>query len=192
MIKDMFEVMQRIHDIRERFGVNRTRNISGKRSSDSSYQRIHDKSLSDAYLTKGTQMNDLKKQSLTENDINMLAERYAERNNVPSSLVKAIIKHESGYNPRAVSPKGAMGLMQLMPAVAQSMGVTDPFSPEENINAGTSLLKKLLDEYNGDYKRALSAYNAGPRAVETYRGVPDYPETKEYVKKVIESYMKNR
>ena len=192
MIKDMFEVMQRIHDIRQRFGVHRTRNVSAKRSSDSSYQRIHDKSLSDAYLTKGTQMNDLKKQSLTENDINMLAERYAERNNVPSSLVKAIIKHESGYNPRAVSPKGAMGLMQLMPAVAQSMGVTDPFSPEENINAGTSLLKKLLDEYNGDYKRALSAYNAGPRAVETYRGVPDYPETKEYVKKVIESYMKNR
>ena len=192
MIKDMFEVMQRIHDIRERFGVNRTRNISGKRSSDSSYQRIHDKSLSDVCLDKGTQINDLKKQSLTENDINMLAERYAERNHVPSSLVKSIIKHESGYNPRAVSPKGAMGLMQLMPAVAQSMGVTDPFSPEENINAGTSLLKKLLDEYNGDYKRALSAYNAGPRAVETYRGVPDYPETKEYVKKVIESYMKNR
>ena len=81
--------------------------------------------------------------------------------------------------------------MQLMPSVISDMGVEDPFDPAENINAGVGLLKDLLTEYNGDYSKALAAYNAGRKAVNESGGVPDYPETRQYVKKVIESYVKN-
>jgi soluble lytic murein transglycosylase len=103
-----------------------------------------------------------------------------------------VIRAESDYNPEAVSPRGAQGLMQLMPSVAKSYGLSDPFSPEDNVRAGTALLGELLNEYDGDYKLALSAYNAGPAAVKSHDGVPDYPETKNYIKKVIDSYLKNR
>ncbi len=103
-------------------------------------------------------------------------------------LIQSIIQVESGYNPRAVSSKGAMGLMQLMPFTARSLGVRNPFNVRQNIRAGTLYFKRLLDKYNGKLDLALAAYNAGPGAVDKYGGVPPYKETIYYVKRVLALY----
>lgn len=103
------------------------------------------------------------------------------------ALLKAIAKVESSFNPKAVSPKGALGLMQLMPTTAELVGVNDPFDPFENLRGGALYLKKLLEEF-GDLELALAAYNAGPEKVRAYGGIPPYPETRSYVKDVLYYY----
>jgi len=112
----------------------------------------------------------------------------AERHGVDENLVRAVVQVESGFNPVAVSPKGAMGLMQLMPQTARSLNVSNPFDPEENVEAGVRHLKNLLESYNGDVKLSLAAYNAGSGAVQRYRGIPRYPETKAYVQRITKLY----
>jgi soluble lytic murein transglycosylase len=111
----------------------------------------------------------------------------ARANNVPPALVKAVIAAESRFDSAAVSRAGAQGLMQLMPQTAQQLGVGDPFRPDENVRGGTRYLRAMLDRY-GDMSRALAAYNAGPTAVDHYRGVPPYPETRDYVRRVLTYY----
>jgi soluble lytic murein transglycosylase-like protein len=106
---------------------------------------------------------------------------------VPPGLVKAVIAAESLFNPDAVSRKGAQGLMQLMPTTASKLGVADPFAADQNVNGGVRYLREMLDRY-GDMQRALAAYNAGPTAVDRYRGVPPYPETQAYVQRVMTYY----
>ena len=114
-----------------------------------------------------------------------LVQEHAARHALRPDLVRAVIQVESGFNPRARSPKGAMGLMQLMPATAQDLGVRDAYDPDENIRGGATYLRRLLDRYDGDEELALAAYNAGPLAVDRHgRAVPPYRETREYVKKV--------
>ena len=114
-----------------------------------------------------------------------LIEEHSALNDVSADLVRAVIQAESAFNPRAKSPKGAMGLMQLMPGTAADFGVSDPYNPAENVRAGVKYLKQLLDKYSGKVELALAAYNAGAGAVKKYGGtVPPYRETRDYVAKI--------
>jgi soluble lytic murein transglycosylase-like protein len=114
-----------------------------------------------------------------------IIERVAARNQIDTALVKAVIMAESRYNHRAVSKKGAGGLMQLMPHTAKALGVQDIFDPEENITGGVRYLKKLLNRFDGDTKLALAAYNAGSRYVRYYNGIPPFLQTKTFIKNVL-------
>ena len=114
-----------------------------------------------------------------------LVQEHATRQSLRPELVRAVIQVESGYDPRALSPKGAMGLMQLMPATARGLGVNNPWDPAQNIRGGTDYLRQLLDLYEGNEELALAAYNAGSGAVARYGGrIPPYRETRDYVRKV--------
>lgn len=114
-----------------------------------------------------------------------LIESAERRYNLPAGLLPNVIKAESGFNPRAVSPAGAKGLMQLMDGTARSLGVTDSFDPAQNIDGGARFLRQLLDRYGGDLRKALAGYNAGPGAVDRYGGVPPYQETQTYVSRIL-------
>ena len=121
-----------------------------------------------------------------ERNFDHIIQRVAKSYGVDPALVRAIIMAESSYNPRAVSKKGAKGLMQLMPKTAEYLGVEDSFNPEHNIDGGVRYFKELLDQFNGDVKLALAAYNAGSRRVREYKGIPPFKATQLYVKKVFE------
>lgn len=117
----------------------------------------------------------------------------AQRTGMPpefGTLVQSVAKVESGFDPKAVSPKGAMGVMQLMPSTAKTLGA-DPKDTRQNIDAGARLLRDLLQKYDGDVVKALAAYNAGEAAVDHYQGVPPYRETQHYVNQVVKDYIKN-
>jgi soluble lytic murein transglycosylase-like protein len=109
---------------------------------------------------------------------------------VDPALIRAVIETESKWNSSAVSRKGALGLMQLVPGTAHQLGVSDAFDPKQNLDGGVRYLRMLLERYNGDLDKALAAYNAGPGAVDRARGVPRYRETREYVQKVTDSYFR--
>jgi soluble lytic murein transglycosylase-like protein len=121
-------------------------------------------------------------------DIDSAIEQAAARHNVDPNLVRAVVKVESNFNPNALSRKGAMGLMQLMPSTARQLNVKNPFDPEQNVDAGVRHLKQLLESYGGDIKLTLAAYNAGAGAVARSSGVPRYAETQNYVRRITDLY----
>lgn len=127
--------------------------------------------------------------SLSKGQIQQMVSQIADKYKVDDKLVMALIKQESNFNTSAVSRAGAMGLMQLMPATAKTLGVINPFSAEQNIEGGVKHLKNMLDKYKGNLILALAAYNAGGGSVDKYGGVPPFPETQNYVKKILSNYL---
>jgi soluble lytic murein transglycosylase-like protein len=121
-------------------------------------------------------------------DLDAMIKQAASDNLVDPNLVRAVVKNESGFNPKAESPVGAKGLMQLMDGTAAGLGVSNSFDPQQNVEGGSKYLHGLLGEFHGDMRKAIAAYNAGPGAVEKYGGVPPYAETQAYVNNVLASY----
>lgn len=127
--------------------------------------------------------------SVTKAQIENIVSKVAQKYQIDEKLVNAVIRQESGFNPKATSHCGAMGLMQLMPNTAREMGVKDAYNPLQNIEGGVRYLSNLLKKYNGNTVLALAAYNAGPGAVDKYSGVPPYKETQNYVKNILANYL---
>jgi len=125
-------------------------------------------------------------------NLNEVINTISDRHHIDPDLINSVIHAESGFNPRAVSPKGARGLMQLMPQTASKLGVSNPFDPGANVEGGTRYLTELLERYNFDLVKALAAYNAGPGRVEQYRGVPPYYETRAYVAKIVRDFNRKK
>jgi len=123
-----------------------------------------------------------------DSQLDRIVSEVAQRHSLDPALVKAVISTESAWNPWAVSRKGAMGLMQLIPETAQRFGVGNPYDPVQNVEGGTTYLKALLDRYKGDLNKTLAAYNAGERAVDASGGIPPTRETRRYVRKVTDAY----
>ena len=168
--------LQRINSIESRFQSL----MSYGAKPDEDFQKILNKTISEKSGINET----------SRSEINELIEKYAEKNGLDSDFVKAVVKQESGFNPKATSKCGAMGLMQLMPATAEGLGVTNAYDAEQNIMGGTKYLKGLMDRFDNNKSLALAAYNAGPNAVKKYGGIPPYMETQNYVKNVLSSYDK--
>jgi len=133
-------------------------------------------------------LNAVPAEPATQDELDTMVQETAEKHNVDPKLVRAVISTESNWNPSAVSSKGAMGLMQLIPGTAQQLGVGNAFDPAQNVDAGVRYLGMLLERYNGDLSKALAAYNAGPGIVDRFGGVPNIPETRSYVRKVTSTY----
>lgn len=148
------------------------------------YESLNQLDLEHTYKPVDTYANERRN---FEPTVEALIRRTARRYQVDPHLVKAVVAAESNFDALAVSEKGAQGLMQLMPATARAMGVRAPFKPSENIRGGVRYLRRLLDRYS-DLDRAIAAYNAGPIAVDRYGGIPPYPETQEYVERVLRYY----
>src|SRR5579864_9438667 len=125
-------------------------------------------------------------------DLSEVVNSVSDRYRLDPDLVNSVIKAESGFNVRAVSPKGAQGLMQLMPGTASQLGVPNAFDPQANIEGGTRYLRELLERYNFDLVKALAAYNAGPHRVEQFKGVPPYYETRAYVARIVRDFNKKK
>jgi len=137
---------------------------------------------------ESTSQSFVRGKSFSPQDIDTAIDQAASRHNVDPNLVRAVIKVESNFNPNAVSRKGAMGLMQLMPQTARQLNVANPFDPQQNVDAGVRHLKQLMENYGGDVKLTLAAYNAGQGAVARSAGVPHFAETRNYVKRITQLY----
>jgi len=143
----------------------------------------------DQYLWNSSPaQNSASRSGFTPQEIDAAIDKAATRHNVDANLVRALVKVESNFNPNAVSRKGAMGLMQLMPQTARQLNLRNPFDPEENVDAGVRHLKKLLESYGGDVRLSLAAYNAGAGAVARSSGIPRYAETRNYVQRITQLY----
>jgi hypothetical protein len=140
------------------------------------------------YLDGRAQTHQTLNRAFTQQDIDAAIDEAAARHHVDPSLVRSVVKVESNFNPNAVSRKGAMGLMQLMPSTARSLNVANPFDPAQNVDAGVRHLRKLLDSYGGNVRLSLAAYNAGSGAVARSAGVPHFRETQDYVRRITNLY----
>jgi soluble lytic murein transglycosylase-like protein len=140
------------------------------------------------YLDGGSKFQLVRERVFTQQEVDAAIDQAAARHNVDPNLVRSVIKVESNFNPNAVSRKGAMGLMQLMPSTARSLNVSNPFDPAQNVDAGVRHLKSLLESYGGDLRLSLAAYNAGSGAVARSAGVPRFRETQNYVRRITDLY----
>jgi soluble lytic murein transglycosylase-like protein len=133
-----------------------------------------------------------KPQPLKPQELNEVINSISDQHHLDPDFINSVIHAESGFNPRALSPKGAQGLMQLMPGTASKLGVSNAFDPRANVEGGTRYLSELLQRYNFDVIKALAAYNAGPQRVQQYGGVPPYNETRAYVARIVREYNRKK
>jgi soluble lytic murein transglycosylase-like protein len=173
MIESINNVITRIQRIKKR--IDFFYSLSGSNSY--SFEKILQKTRDSHKETKGE-----------ESRILGIIEKYSKKYGLSPALIKAVVKAESNFDPKAISRAGAMGLMQLMPHTAKELGVSNPFDPDENIDGGTRYLKGLLDMFNNNLELALAAYNAGPERVRRAGGVPKIEETQRYIEKVLKFY----
>ncbi|MBR1697441.1 MAG: lytic transglycosylase domain-containing protein [Anaerovibrio sp.] len=184
-IEGLESVVQRINELNDRFGLSKpayNANAAGKNSFAAELKAAEGK-LDPTKDFSGTKVEAASFGGDTSALINEAASKY----HVDPRLVAAIAQTESGGNQEAVSSAGAVGVMQLMPDTAAALGV-DPYNKQQNIDGGAKYIKEMLDTFNGDVKKAVAAYNAGPQAVKDYGGVPPYIETQNYVNKVLDIY----
>jgi soluble lytic murein transglycosylase-like protein len=158
-------------------------------SSDYQADAVTNATLKKALAQMGSSTNSSSATYANKSQLLGMINQVAQKHGVDEKLVQALIKQESGFNPNAKSKTGAMGLMQLMPSTAKSLGVTDAYNPAQNVEGGVKYLKSMLNRYNGNIVLALAAYNAGPGAVDKYDGVPPYKETQNYVKNILSNYL---
>jgi len=178
-------VLARIDEIQRRFGA-------GDRSPDTGFDKVLEVTSNDVTLTEETSAR-VSSADVSASDAGSKEARHSEiiseaseRFSVPEPLIRAVIEQESGFREGAVSKKGALGLMQLMPGTASVLGVEDPLDAEQNIFGGTMYLRELIDLYGGNLNKALAAYNAGPSRVN--ESIPDIPETVDYIRSVLDRY----
>lgn len=174
-------IQQRIADIETKIGIRHQNEINVEPSFDA---------LLKAELKRGKlspESPDFKIDDQSKNDFSDLITAAAKKFGVDEKLVSAVAETESNFSQKAISPVGAIGVMQLMPETAESLGV-NPYNAKENIEGGTRYLRQMLDTFDGDVKKAVAAYNAGPQAVKDYGGIPPYRETIGYVDKVLDLY----
>jgi hypothetical protein len=140
----------------------------------------------------GTSLNLQRQESLSAQGLDQIVSSAGERHQIDPDFIRSVIKAESGFHQNAVSRKGALGLMQLMPGTASELGITNPFNPNANVEGGTRYLRDLLEKYNFDVNKALAAYNAGPKRVDQYHGVPPYNETQAYISRIIRDFNRQK
>jgi len=179
------QVLKRIEEIKRRFGVNQEvyyPSISGKIHKESFQEELNrvKKSNAKEELEKENQIHS------KDGEMDRVLKTASEKYSIPVELLRAVIQQESGFNSQAVSPRGAMGLMQLMPQTAELLGVENPFDISENVLGGTRYLRALIDLYQGNLNKALAAYNAGPQKVR--EDIPEIPETRSFIKSVLDLY----
>lgn len=189
MISSLDFTLRRINSIEQGFNslfpAQKTENVATSKEAQE-FKEILDKTSTTTTTSKQT--NVANAQPISREGIEDLIEKYADKNDLDVDFVRAVIKQESGFNPKATSKAGAMGLMQLMPNTARGLGVRDAYNPEENIMGGTKYLKSLMTKFDGNPELALAAYNAGPYTVQKYNGIPPYSETQRYVKNVMANW----
>lgn len=180
MIDGMIGIMARINEIRSRFGI-----LPPAKKTDNPAESGFNSMVQESFADKSMPLlhND---RPVSKDEIENIISFYSEKKGVSSGLVKALIKTGSDYNNEAVSPDGALGLMQLMPSIADGLGITDPFNPVENVKGGIDLLSDLLENNRGDYRKALEAYRSAGRGDEA-SGLKD--KSGDYAKRVIDFYV---
>jgi soluble lytic murein transglycosylase-like protein len=144
------------------------------------------------YARQAQRVAPQKQEALTREALNQAVSGAGERHQIDPDFINSVIRAESGFHQNAVSRKGALGLMQLMPGTASQLGVSNPFDPNSNIEGGTKYLRDLLVKYNFDVNKALAAYNAGPKRVDQYHGVPPYFETQAYISRIIRDFNRQK